>query len=151
MYALNSYSDLIFPPPGLFLCIDSQFFPMILNTFFSSRLICPAFAYVWSTVWWHIKITSARTKAVTGYTTEDHFRSEMQSTRGLLAGREGLYANVVISTHICMWERLKVSSVLFCPLQTNSAASTSGTLKDFLPVPIFAGNLGVCILICWEH
>lgn len=33
MYALNSYSDLIFPPPGLFLCIDSQFFPMILNTF----------------------------------------------------------------------------------------------------------------------
>lgn len=53
MYALNSYSDLIFPPPGLFLCIDSQFFPMILNTFppplwahLSSICICMIYCLV---------------------------------------------------------------------------------------------------------
>lgn len=56
-------------------------------------------------------------------------------------GEEGLYANAVISTdmHVCARVSvcLNVSSVLFCPLslQMDSAAGSSGLLKDFLPIP----------------
>lgn len=68
-----------------------------------------------------------------------HSPSQTQSTRGLLAGEQGLYANAVTSSHMhaCVCVCDKVSSVLFCPLtvQMNTAAGSSGLLKDFLPIP----------------